>query len=129
MKDALSLIREREKRIEELTLEYAGFEAGSKAAARFILAATAHKMHEAIKDRCIKGGVYPAFVARTIENVANELIDNALPANLVSLDDLSKAIKDYCCELIDQGKDAVEVTEFNAEIQKKIKEMCNERST
>ena len=53
----------------------------------------------------------------------------APPANLVSFEEVSKAIRDYCCELIDQGKDAVEVTEFNAEILKKIMEMCNERPT
>jgi hypothetical protein len=83
-----------------------------------------HKMRDLIKERCIKGGIYPAFVASTIENVANELIDNAIPANLVSLEDVLKAIKDY-----DQGKVAVEVTEFNAEIQKTIMEMCNESPT
>ena len=31
---------------------------------------------------------------------------------------VSRAIKDYCCNLIDAGKDNVEVTEFNADIQK-----------
>lgn len=50
-KEALSLIREQEKRIEELTLEYAGFEAGAKDAANFIKAATVRKLAERLKDR------------------------------------------------------------------------------
>lgn len=47
-KAALSLIREQEKRIEELTLEYAGFEAGAKDAANFIKYATVRKMVDKI---------------------------------------------------------------------------------
>ena len=46
IKEALSLIREQEKRIEELTLENVGFEAGAKAAAKFIRADTVRKMQE-----------------------------------------------------------------------------------
>lgn len=53
MKDALSLIREQENRIEELTLEYAGFEAGAKAVARLIQAATVRKMVERLKEKAI----------------------------------------------------------------------------
>ena len=56
-REALSLIREQEKRIEEIKAD------------------TVLKMQEAIKERCIKGGIYPAFVARTIENVARELLE------------------------------------------------------
>ena len=36
---------------------------------------TVRKMHTEIKERCIKGGIYPAFVARTIENVAKEMLE------------------------------------------------------
>jgi hypothetical protein len=32
-----------------------------------IQADTVRKMHSEIKERCIKGGIYPAFVARTID--------------------------------------------------------------
>lgn len=34
--------------------------------------------------------------------------------------DAEKCIKDYLKELIDEGKDNVEITEFNAEIQKRL---------
>jgi hypothetical protein len=33
------------------------------------------KMQDAIKDRCINGGIYPVFVARTVENVAQEILE------------------------------------------------------
>lgn len=48
---SLSLHREQEKRIEELTLEYAGFEAGAKDAAKFIKYATVRKVVDRLKDR------------------------------------------------------------------------------
>lgn len=35
---------------------------------------TVQKMHAEIKERCIKGGIYPAFVASTIEQIAKEMI-------------------------------------------------------
>ena len=35
---------------------------------------TVRKMHSEIKDRCIKGGIYPAFVASTIDQIAKEMI-------------------------------------------------------
>lgn len=34
---------------------------------------------------------------------------------------LSRAVKEFLCGLIDKGKDFVEITEFNAELQKIIK--------
>lgn len=40
-----------------------------------VKADTVRKMHTEIKERCIKGGIYPAFVARTIENVAKEILE------------------------------------------------------
>lgn len=33
------------------------------------------EMHSKIKDRCIKGGIYPAFVARTIDQIAKEMLE------------------------------------------------------
>jgi DNA repair exonuclease SbcCD ATPase subunit len=36
---------------------------------------TVRKMHSEIKDRCIKFGIYPAFVARTIEQIAEEMLE------------------------------------------------------
>lgn len=33
------------------------------------------KMQEAIKERCIKGGIYPAFVKSVVEAVAKELLE------------------------------------------------------
>ena len=40
-----------------------------------IEADTVRKMHSEIKDRCIKGGIYPAFVARTIDEITKEMLD------------------------------------------------------
>lgn len=37
---------------------------------------TVRKMHEEIKERCIKGGIYPSLVASTIDQIAKELIDS-----------------------------------------------------
>jgi hypothetical protein len=36
---------------------------------------TVRKMHTQIKERCIKGGIYPAFVARTIDQIAKEMLE------------------------------------------------------
>lgn len=33
------------------------------------------KMHEEIKLRLLKGGIYPAFVACVIDNVAREMLE------------------------------------------------------
>ena len=32
------------------------------------------KMQTEIKERCIKGGIYPAFVASTIDQIAKEML-------------------------------------------------------
>ena len=40
-----------------------------------IIANTVREMHSEIKDRCIKGGIYPAFVARTIDQIAKEMVE------------------------------------------------------
>lgn len=36
---------------------------------------TVRKMQSEIAVRCIKGGIYPAFVASTIDQIANELLN------------------------------------------------------
>lgn len=36
---------------------------------------TAREMHSEIKERCIKGGIYPAFAASTIDQIAKEMIE------------------------------------------------------
>lgn len=39
----------------------------------------------------------------------------------IDSDKLSRAVKNFLCELIEKGKDVVEITEFNAELHKIIK--------
>lgn len=34
------------------------------------------KMPSEIKKRCIKGGIYPTFVARTIDQIAKEILND-----------------------------------------------------
>lgn len=33
------------------------------------------KMQDTIKERCIKGGIYPVFVASVVDNVAKEMLE------------------------------------------------------
>ena len=92
-KNALSLIREQEKRIEELTEENNRLVV-SEVRSEVSLAQekifrirdehpvvvairedTVRKMQAEIEERCIKGGIYPAFVARVIENVAKKILE------------------------------------------------------
>lgn len=40
-----------------------------------IEADTVRKMQSEIKERCIKGGIYPAFVASTIDEIAKEMLE------------------------------------------------------
>jgi hypothetical protein len=35
---------------------------------------TVRKMHSEIEKRCIKGGIYPAFVKSTIDQIAKEMV-------------------------------------------------------
>ena len=37
------------------------------------------KMQESIKERCIKGGIYPAFVKSVVEAVEKELSEDVTP--------------------------------------------------
>lgn len=40
-----------------------------------IKADTVRKMQSEIKERCIKGGIYPAFVKNTIDQIAKEMLE------------------------------------------------------
>ena len=40
-----------------------------------IKADTVQVVHAMIKERCLNGGIYPAFVARTIEQVEKEMLE------------------------------------------------------
>jgi hypothetical protein len=36
---------------------------------------TVRKMHSMIKERCIKGGIYPSFVESTIDQIEKEMLE------------------------------------------------------
>lgn len=84
-KEALSLIREQEKRIEELETSCTELtrcctmlETLYNVECKRVDTAkedTVRKMHEAIKKRLMRGGIYPAFVACVIDNVAREMLE------------------------------------------------------
>ena len=74
MRDALSLIREQDKKIEELRCSSVDYREISYLL-RDAQADTVRKMHDLIEERCIKGGIYPAFVKNTINKVAEELLE------------------------------------------------------
>lgn len=96
-KTALSLILEQEKRIEELEKECALWEEEADNAIDIaegniraeiasggtcchwcedkIKADTMRNMQEAIKERCIKGGIYSVFVESVVDNVARDMLE------------------------------------------------------
>ena len=83
MKDALSLILEQEKRIEELALENAGFEAGARYASKFIRADTVRNMQEKFT---IHFGTYTdkdevkiSEVFRLLSKFAKEMLEDVTP--------------------------------------------------
>lgn len=41
------------------------------------IADTVKRMQELIKERCIEGGIYPAFVASTIDKIAKEILEGS----------------------------------------------------
>ena len=41
-----------------------------------VKANTVREMQTEIINRCVKGGIYPAFVATTIDKIAKEMIEN-----------------------------------------------------
>lgn len=42
-----------------------------------VIADTVRKMHSMIKERCIDGGIYPAFVERVIAQIAKEMLEDS----------------------------------------------------
>ena len=83
MKDALALIneltaknewfeelRERDKHFMDIYLEASG----AKKVIADTKADTVRKMQLEIKSRCIEGGIYPAFVERTVDQIAKEML-------------------------------------------------------
>lgn len=84
-REALSLILEQEKRIEELETACTELtQCCTKLETLYTVAckradttkeAAVRKMHDLIKERCIKYGIYPAFVESVVDNVAKELIE------------------------------------------------------
>jgi hypothetical protein len=87
MEHSLALITSQEQRIKELTEQAYRLEcdlqlnADEKAVAKAIeqtKKATVRKMQSEIKERCIKGGIYPAFVARTIDQIAKEMLEGGV---------------------------------------------------
>lgn len=88
LEDALALITSQEQRIKELAEENkrlrADNEIKSQKRANIFEIANAfergrtdgvREMHSEIKERCIKGGIYPAFVASTIDQIAKEMVE------------------------------------------------------
>lgn len=80
--EARTLIKSQEKRIAELEEKIEGQKALNLELAEMV--ANAHndivrnsvrKMQSEIKERCIKGGIYPAFVASTIDQIAKEMLE------------------------------------------------------
>jgi hypothetical protein len=51
------------------------FESIYETAKETLKADTVRRMQSEIKTRCIEGGIYPAFVARTIDRIANEMLE------------------------------------------------------
>jgi hypothetical protein len=87
VRNALALINSQEQRIKELTEQAYRLEcdlqlnADEKAVAKAIeqtKKATVRKMQSEIKERCIKGGIYPAFVARMIDQIAKEMLEGGV---------------------------------------------------
>ena len=93
-KDALALITSQEQRIKELTEENERLRADVAKEFTCVFgtphkvsecpigdeiakakADTVRKMQAEIEARCIKGGIYPAFVASTIDQIAKEMLE------------------------------------------------------
>ena len=82
-KDALALIKELTEENERLRAECENqsllwkkhFESIYETAKETVKADTVRKMQERIKEHCIKGGIYPAFVASTIDQIAKEMVE------------------------------------------------------
>lgn len=76
--NALSLIKELTEDNESLKTQRRVLAVGLKDLRQEIKetkADTVRKMQTEIASRCIKGGIYPAFVERTIDQVAKEMLE------------------------------------------------------
>ena len=45
------------------------------------------------------------------------------PTDYIKREDVAKLVRTYCKDLVNRNKDSVEVTEFNADIQRKLAEI------
>ena len=74
----LARVQEENERLERIcesyTLQY-GTAADKEVFLKKERADTVRKMLSEIKERCIKGGIYPAFVASTIDQIAKEMLE------------------------------------------------------
>lgn len=78
MENALSLIKKLTEENERLNAQVEMWKSTAyceKDRVDSIKIDTVRKMHFEIKARCIKGGIYPAFVKSTIDQIAKELIE------------------------------------------------------
>ena len=78
-KDALALIKELTEENERLKCQkYMAYPDGKIEmipSIESVKADTVNTMYSEIKKRCIEGGIYPAFVANIVTQVANELLE------------------------------------------------------
>lgn len=70
-------LNEENKRLTEENEKLSQSLANSKSILANSKADTVRQMQSEIKERCIKGGIYPAFVASTIDQIAEEIIGDA----------------------------------------------------
>lgn len=71
LENAISLIKEFTKEVEDLKAIAEQYQKQFEEAKED----TVRKMQERIKEHCIKGGIYPAFVASTIDQIAKEMLE------------------------------------------------------
>ena len=77
-KNALALIKELAEENERLRTQVEMWKSTAyceKDRGESTKADTVRKMQEEIEVRCIKGGIYPAFVKSTIDQIANEMLE------------------------------------------------------
>lgn len=98
LKDALSLLNELSEEIERLRAENEALAISEvkeceisqmlvyrirdkHPAVMAVIADTVRKMQTEIEARCIKGGIYPAFVKNVVNQVAEEILSGNTPQN------------------------------------------------
>ncbi len=74
IRDAIAFINELTEENERLRELGTTKEVEKEIVRRETRADTVRKMQTEIEARCIKGGIYPAFVKRTIDQIAEEMI-------------------------------------------------------